>query len=391
MRKKLLTFLTILAVAGSSYAACTPANAFCNATVTGTLQSDDCALPDDSYYDEWRFHGMAGQVITIDMVSSAFDNYLILVDPDGETVAEADDGSSGDDERITFTLHSTGTWTIIANTYDSRETGHYMLRIECGVGQPSTCTTGGRTLCLNNNRYRVTLSATDPTVRTEQGIAQSQTNLFGWFSLPGFTGDAGNPEVFVKVLVPADGVPWVFYSGLTNLAYSIMVHDTTTGITHRIYTKPAPPFGSSQSFGDFDIAGTGSLHCSNVTTISAQTAPGSCGKNSDELCLLDRFRVSMFARDNPTRTSNSGDGAPVPINSNFGFFSAPALSNDATNIEAFVKIVDGRSVNGKFWVFLGGLTDFELTITVTDSVTGQQRVYTKPAGSTCGWNDTSAF
>ena len=45
----------------------------------------------------------------------------------------------------------------------------------------------------------------------------SQSGPFGYFSFPTFTGDANNPEVFVKVLEPSPGKPWVFYSGLTNL------------------------------------------------------------------------------------------------------------------------------------------------------------------------------
>jgi hypothetical protein len=48
-------------------------------------------------------------------------------------------------------------------------------------------------------------------------------------------------------------------------------------------------------------------------------------------------------------------------------------------------------INGKFWVFYGGLTDFEYTITVIDTETGSQKQYTKPGLVFTGGADTSAF
>ena len=38
-------------------------------------------------------------------------------------------------------------------------------------------------------------------------------------------------------------------------------------------------------------------------------------------------------------------------------------------------MLDGRPVNGHFWVFYGALSDVEYTITVTDTVTGNRRRY----------------
>ena len=44
-----------------------------------------------------------------------------------------------------------------------------------------------------------------------------------------------------------------------------------------------------------------------------------------------------------------------------------------TNLEVFVKVLDGRAVNGFYWLFYGGLTSLEYTVTVTDVVTGESR------------------
>ncbi len=56
-----------------------------------------------------------------------------------------------------------------------------------------------------------------------------------------------------------------------------------------------------------------------------------------------------------------------------------------------MKVLDGRTVNGRYWVFYGGLTDLEYTLTVTDTVTGAMKRYTKAGGSACGGFDTGAF
>src|SRR5262245_21006191 len=44
----------------------------------------------------------AGRTYTIDMMSSAFDSYLRLLDPKGNQLDEDDDGGEGLNSRITF-------------------------------------------------------------------------------------------------------------------------------------------------------------------------------------------------------------------------------------------------------------------------------------------------
>jgi hypothetical protein len=50
----------------------------------------------------------------------------------------------------------------------------------------------------------------------------------------------------------------------------------------------------------------------------------------------------------------------------------------ASNIEAIVKVLDGCVLTQHFWIFAGGLTNVEATITVTDTQTGQMKSYTNP-------------
>jgi hypothetical protein len=64
---------------------------------------------------------------------------------------------------------------------------------------------------------------------------------------------------------------------------------------------------------------------------------------------------------------------------------------DPGNLELEVKILDGRAVNGHFWVFFGALSDVEYRVTVTDTATGESRSYHNPAGTVCGQSDVEAF
>ena len=64
---------------------------------------------------------------------------------------------------------------------------------------------------------------------------------------------------------------------------------------------------------------------------------------------------------------------------------------DPGNLELAVKVLDGRPVNGRFWVFFGALSDVEYWVTVTDTATGAERQYHNAAGTLCGQGDVEAF
>jgi hypothetical protein len=77
----------------------------------------------------------------------------------------------------------------------------------------------------------------------------------------------------------------------------------------------------------------------------------------------------------------------VPLTSDTGefwFFSS-------NNIELVLKVVDGRPVNGNFWVFYGALSDVEYTIQVTDTATGNSKTFVNPSGHLASVADTSGF
>jgi hypothetical protein len=98
-----------------------------------------------------------------------------------------------------------------------------------------------------------------------------------------------------------------------------------------------------------------------------------------------RFQVEVSWTQ--TATGASGTGTAVPLNDQSGLF----WFFDAGSIELVVKVVDGRALNGKFWLFYGALSDVQYDLRVTDLATGDVRTYHNTAGNLCGRGDTSAF
>jgi hypothetical protein len=122
--------------------------------------------------------------------------------------------------------------------------------------------------------------------------------------------------------------------------------------------------------------------------VYANPPPSPCVAGAATLCLNGgRFRVEAKWRiDSPT-DPQSGQAAAVPLTGDTGYF----WFFSSNNIELVVKVVDGRAVNGKFWVFYGALSNVEYEITVADAQTGEVRVYTNPAGRLASVADTAAF
>jgi hypothetical protein len=110
----------------------------------------------------------------------------------------------------------------------------------------------------------------------------------------------------------------------------------------------------------------------------------SCGSTS-ALCLGGRFQAEVAWRIAPTGAE--GSGIPIPLTSDTGAF----WFFDPANYELAVKVLDGRAINGHYWVFYGSLTDVEFDLTITDTATGQQRTYHNPGGTMASRSDTEAF
>ena len=262
---------------------------------------------------------------------------------------------------------------------------------------PAGCRPSATRLCLNGGRYQV--EAAWRTVQGQSGTGQAvplsgDTGTFWFF-------DAANVEVVVKVLDgrALNGHVWVFYGALSNVEYTLTVTDTQTGLSRRYFN----PQGTLASVGDTRGFGPLGANAANPAppprTAAASPPPlisaragradrstaGTCQPAPRRLCLNGgRFAVEVAWRDFQDRT---GTGTAVPLTADTGTF----WFFDAANVELVVKVLDGRPLNGRFWLFYGALSNVEYTLTVTDTETGAMRTYRNPSGRFASVADIGAF
>ena len=124
----------------------TPINV--NQTISGSLQAGDCTLSDGRFFDSYAFSGTAGQQVFVNLASSQFDTFLYLLKPGETTISSTtiqdDDGGTGGinnsdtNSRIptgtgSFTLPTTGTYSIIATSFAQGGTGSYIVTLSNGA------------------------------------------------------------------------------------------------------------------------------------------------------------------------------------------------------------------------------------------------------------------
>lgn len=141
----------------------------------GTLDNRDDQLPDDnSFYDAYTFSGSAGQQISIQLRSNEFDTYLLLFDPSQRMIAENDDMDAGSNSSIVLTLPVGGTYTVVANGYDSRSLGTYSLSVFSIEDTDISLTTVNSPLqSSTSSRRSSTSSCQSATAATGQRIDES--------------------------------------------------------------------------------------------------------------------------------------------------------------------------------------------------------------------------
>ena len=91
---------------------------------------------------------------------------------------------------------------------------------------------------------------------------------------------------------------------------------------------------------------------------------GVCVEDDTTLCLSDsRFAVTASWSDGQGESGSANAGAITGDTGYFWFF-------DEDNLEIVLKVLDACTINQRFWMFAGGLTDVEVDLTITDTQTG---------------------
>ena len=251
---------------------------------------------------------------------------------------------------------------------------------------PSECSPSSTTLCLNDERFQidVTWTATDGTLAEAENVELTEDSGYFWFFEP------SNVEMLVKALdacVINDRL-WFFAGGLTDVKVSTRVTDTATGDI-RVYQNPSSQaFESvldSDAFPNCGVAantessasrtGTGAVVRTRTRTPAATTTSGvaACVESETTLCLgAGRFAVTAAWRS----SANAGGGHQGVLTADTGTF----WFFEPTNLEIVLKVLDACSINQQYWVYAAGLTDVEVILTVTDTVSGETVAYANPLG-----------
>jgi hypothetical protein len=257
---------------------------------------------------------------------------------------------------------------------------------------PGACAAGAGSLCLAGGRFQVDVAWHDQHNGGSglgTAVADSDRTGFFWFFNP------ANIELVVKVLdaTSVNGHFWVFYGALSDVQYTITVTDVETG-QRRFYDNAPGSICGRGDTGAFPLPATGGSAAGAAAPMRLVALPlaapgssgGTCAGDDQHLCLLgDRFRVSVAWHDQHNGGDGVGHALTYADKTGFFWFFNPS------NIELVVKVLDGRSINGNFWVFYGALSDVEYTITVTDTAGPGGATYPNPPGNICGVGDTGAI
>lgn len=128
--------------------------------------------------------------------------------------------------------------------------------------------------------------------------------------------------------------------------------------------------------------GTGGAY-SPYSRIQTVTTPATA---TCDLCFAgNRFKVEATWK-RPDGASGIGTVMRITDDSGYLWFFA------SSNVEAVFKILNACGTNNSFWFFAGGLTNVQTEITVTDTLTGIQKIYTNPQNTPFKpIQDTAAF
>jgi Matrixin/Fibronectin type III domain len=245
-------------------------------------------------------------------------------------------------------------------------------------------------ICLNDGRFKVQVAWQTPDLQSGSGhpVRLSADSAYFWFFLP------DNIEIVLKVL---DGCGinqryWVFATGLTNVFVRVTVTDQET-LETKVYENPQDqPFRPLQDTGAFATCSAPANALAAVAPVRRQASPerfvgaAACSASATALCLRgSRFLVEAFWR---TPQGESGLGQAVPLTADSGYF----WFFDEGNVEVVTKVIDACAPFDRFWVFAGGLTNVEVRLRVTDTVSSAVREYLNPLNHAYDpLQDTDAF
>lgn len=272
------------------------------------------------------------------------------------------------------------------------------------------CRPSATALCLGGGRFRAELFRQDR--RGDRGAGRavawsSAAGAFWFYAYP-------DPEAVVKMVDggAVNGSFWLFYGPLTDAQVALTVTDLESGASRRYPPRPgvlgafvsnafpsSPPAGAAgapaeaprevapMEVASLEVASPDPAppEAASVPAGGSAAAGDPCAPTARRLCLQGRrFGVELTWRDgrgveHPARAFAHADRAGY-----FAFYGRD-------QVQAALKLLDGRPINGRFWLFATALTHLEYTLVVTDTATGAVHVYRKPAGEISSFTDLTSL
>jgi hypothetical protein len=101
-----------------------------------------------------------------------------------------------------------------------------------------------------------------------------------------------------------------------------------------------------------------------------------CVEDANILCLNhNRFAVVAGWQRTPSGPTMQASGAHITDETGYFWFQDP------NNVELVVKVLNGCfEPFDSYWVFAAGLTNLGVSLEVTDTLTGESRIYNNPVG-----------
>jgi PKD repeat protein len=258
---------------------------------------------------------------------------------------------------------TTGSGQVTTHAY--AQNGSYIVRLT--VTRPGTgpgCNSAG--VCSSDSTKAVIVGNGGPPLpEADFSASVPCINQFGFEQCSGST---GANITLTATATSTTAYTWDFGDGTTGTGQTV-THHWATG-SYQVQLTVSNSRGTSTKTKTFVISVGG----------------GGCIASATRLCLGgNRFAVDVTWR---TPAGQTGSGQAVALTSDTGYFW---FFSDA-NVEMILKVLNACTLNQRFWVFAGGLTNVKVDITVTDTATGTSKVYHNPQNTPFQpIQDTSAF
>jgi hypothetical protein len=247
-----------------------------------------------------------------------------------------------------WTASSDRSWIHVTSAASGTGSANVVYSVDANAGTSSrsgSLTIGDRTFAI-----------------TQSGVASCSYTLSATSVNVGSSGGPGSVDV-------TTGASCNWTATSNNGFLTVTAGTPHTGSGTLSYNVSANGSTSSRS-GTLTVAGQ-----TYTVNQAGTSASGPCTPTTTKMCLNgDRFEVSATYR---TGGGLTGDAHAVELTADTGYL----WFFGSTNVEVVLKVLTGCPVNGKYWVYAGGLTDVEVSITVRDALRSVVHTYKNPLGT----------